>query len=129
MAVLKQNFKSPPTREKEDNGVMRRAVIFRSLKGGRREDENKKKLEEGHICDNSCRLYNLCYFSGRYGFKKKSNLCDLQILSSAKRLLTHNNTKQNGRGFARWTDEWMSGWLDWQIEKQTQQKNKQISGA
>lgn len=113
MAVLKQNFKSPPTREreKEDNGVMWRAVIFRSLKGGRREDENKKKLEEEHKCDNSCRLYNLCCFSGRYG-KKKSNLCDLQILSSAKQFLTHNNTKPNGRGFARWMDERMSGWLD-----------------
>lgn len=46
MAVLKQNFKSPPTREREkeeDNGIMRRAVIFRSLKDGRREDENKKE--------------------------------------------------------------------------------------
>lgn len=29
----------------------------------------KKKLEEVHKCDNSCRLYNLCCFSGRYGKK------------------------------------------------------------
>lgn len=40
MAVLKQNFKSPPTKdgekESEDNGVIRRAVIFRSLEAGRR---------------------------------------------------------------------------------------------
>ena len=88
---------------------MWRAVIFRSLKGGRREDENKKKLEEGHKCDNSCRLYNLCCFSGRYGGrerkKKKSNLCDLQILSSAKQLLAQNNAEME----EDLRDGWMTG--------------------
>lgn len=50
MAVLKQNFKSPPTscrREtEEDNGVTRRAVIFRSLKETR-EREIKRSLKKG----------------------------------------------------------------------------------
>lgn len=60
------------------------AVIFRSLKGARREDENKKKLEEGHKCDNSCRLYNLRCFSGRYGGKneKKNKINKSQILAT-----------------------------------------------
>lgn len=78
---------------------MWRAVIFRSLKGGRREDENKKKLEEGHKCDNSCRLYNLCCFSGRYGKKKKKvkSFATFRFLSAANQLLAHNNQKRNGK--------------------------------
>ena len=110
---------------------MWRAVIFRSLKGGRREDENKKKLEEGHKCDNSCRLYNLCCFSGRYGGRERKKKVKSLRPSDFKFSETASRSKQrrNGRGFARWMDDWMSGWLDWQIEKQTQRKNKQISGA
>lgn len=48
VAVLKQNFKSPPTREaekEEDNGVMWRAVIFRSLKETRM--RMKRSLKKG----------------------------------------------------------------------------------
>lgn len=82
---------------------MWRAVIFRSLKGRRREDENKKKLKEGHKYDNSSGLHNLCRISAAFqagmDFFLKPNLCDL--LSSAKQLLNHKNTKQSERGFAR----------------------------
>lgn len=49
VAVLKQNFKSPPTREaekeEEDNGVMWRAVIFKSLKVTRM--RMKRSLKKG----------------------------------------------------------------------------------
>lgn len=35
----------------------------------------------------------IIYAAFQGGMEKKSNLCDLQILSSRKQLLTHNNTK------------------------------------
>lgn len=88
---------------------MRRAVIFRSLKGGRREDENKKKLEEGHKCDNSCRLYNLCCFSGRYEKKKKVKSLRPSYFKFSE---TASHSQQQPSAMEEdLRDGWMSGWL------------------
>lgn len=97
----------------------------------KRENENKKELEEGHKCDNSCRLYNLRCFSGRYGGGGKSQICvtfrvrvqgnsfSLRISSEWKRIC-----KLDG-----WADERMSGWVAGSTDRGTQSANKQISGA
>lgn len=70
----------------------------------------------------------IIYAAFQGGMKKKrvksSQPSDCKFMETASSSTTTQN--ETDRGFARWTDEWMSGWLDGLADTETNTAKVQI---